>query len=140
MACFVFARRFAALKQWGWVAGSIGAAVAGLGLASSPDPNGLSVRLVIATAILLGFIAAVAARVRADLPKTPATFRPRPRSKPDRRTLMRTVTSNDGTTIAFDQSGAGPALILVGGLFEQRAMDSETSHSRPARGWASTSP
>ena len=40
---------------------------------------------------------------------------------------MRTVTSNDGTTIAFDQSGVGPALILVGGLFEQRAMDSETS-------------
>lgn len=40
---------------------------------------------------------------------------------------MRTVTSKDGTTIAFDQSGQGPALILVGGLFEQRAMDSETS-------------
>ena len=40
---------------------------------------------------------------------------------------MRTVTSQDGTTIAFDQSGQGPALILVGGLFEQRAMDSETS-------------
>ena len=40
---------------------------------------------------------------------------------------MRTVTSTDGTTIAFDQSGVGPALILVGGLFEQRAMDSETS-------------
>lgn len=40
---------------------------------------------------------------------------------------MRTVTSKDGTTIAFERSGAGPALILVGGLFEQRAMDSETS-------------
>ncbi len=40
---------------------------------------------------------------------------------------MKTVTSHDGTTIAFDQSGVGPALILVGGLFEQRAMDSETS-------------
>jgi pimeloyl-ACP methyl ester carboxylesterase len=40
---------------------------------------------------------------------------------------MRTVTSKDGTTIAFDQSGTGPALILVGGTFEQRAMDSETS-------------
>jgi pimeloyl-ACP methyl ester carboxylesterase len=39
---------------------------------------------------------------------------------------MRTVTSKDGTTIAFDQSGKGPALILVGGAFEQRAMDSET--------------
>jgi pimeloyl-ACP methyl ester carboxylesterase len=40
---------------------------------------------------------------------------------------MRTVTSKDGTTIAFDQSGQGPALILVGGTFEQRAMDSETT-------------
>ncbi len=40
---------------------------------------------------------------------------------------MRTVASRDGTTIAFDQSGEGPALILVGGMFEQRAMDSETA-------------
>jgi pimeloyl-ACP methyl ester carboxylesterase len=40
---------------------------------------------------------------------------------------MRSVTSKDGTTIAFDQSGKGPALILVGGMFEQRAMDSETA-------------
>ena len=40
---------------------------------------------------------------------------------------MKTVISQDGTTIAFDQSGQGPALILVGGMFEQRAMDSETS-------------
>lgn len=40
---------------------------------------------------------------------------------------MNTVTSADGTTIAFDRSGTGPVLILVGGIFEQRAMDSETS-------------
>jgi pimeloyl-ACP methyl ester carboxylesterase len=40
---------------------------------------------------------------------------------------MRTVTSRDGTTIAFDHLGKGPALILVGGAFEQRAMDSETA-------------
>lgn len=40
---------------------------------------------------------------------------------------MKTVTSKDGTTIAFDQSGQGPALILVGGMFEQRAMESETA-------------
>jgi len=40
---------------------------------------------------------------------------------------MRTVTSKDGTTIAFDQSGKGPAIILVGGAFEQRAMDSATA-------------
>jgi len=40
---------------------------------------------------------------------------------------MKTVTSKDGTTIAFDQSGTRPALILVGGMFEQRAMESDTS-------------
>src|SRR4026208_948585 len=41
---------------------------------------------------------------------------------------MRTVTSKDGTTIAYDQAGTGPALILVGGMFEQRAMGPETEH------------
>ena len=40
---------------------------------------------------------------------------------------MQTVTSQDGTRIAFDQAGSGPALILVPGMFEQRAMDSETA-------------
>ena len=40
---------------------------------------------------------------------------------------MKTVTSKDGTTIAFDRSGEGPALILVGGAFEQRALDTETA-------------
>jgi pimeloyl-ACP methyl ester carboxylesterase len=40
---------------------------------------------------------------------------------------MKTVTSKDGATIAFERSGKGPALILVGGAFEQRAMDSATA-------------
>jgi pimeloyl-ACP methyl ester carboxylesterase len=40
---------------------------------------------------------------------------------------MKTVTSKDGTTIAFDQLGKGLALILVGGSLEQRALDAETS-------------
>src|SRR5258708_801228 len=40
---------------------------------------------------------------------------------------MKKVQSADGTTIAFDQLGKGPAIILVGGMFEQRAMDSETA-------------
>ena len=34
---------------------------------------------------------------------------------------MRTVTSTDGARIAFDQSGQGPALILVGGASTTRA-------------------
>lgn len=40
---------------------------------------------------------------------------------------MSTVTSTDGTTIAFDKSGKGPALILVGGAFQHRAIDPRTA-------------
>jgi pimeloyl-ACP methyl ester carboxylesterase len=35
---------------------------------------------------------------------------------------MNTVTSRDGTTIAFDRSGHGPAVILVAGAFGDRSM------------------
>ncbi len=44
---------------------------------------------------------------------------------------MKKEQSADGTTIAFDQLGKGPAVILVGGMFEQRAMDSETAQLAP---------
>jgi pimeloyl-ACP methyl ester carboxylesterase len=44
---------------------------------------------------------------------------------------MKTVQSADGTTIAFDPLGKGPALILVGGALEYRAMDSETAQLAP---------
>jgi pimeloyl-ACP methyl ester carboxylesterase len=40
---------------------------------------------------------------------------------------MKKVPSKDGTTIAFDKTGKGPALILVSGSLEQRALDAETS-------------
>src|SRR4051812_14851425 len=33
---------------------------------------------------------------------------------------MRTITSQDGTSIAFEQTGKGPALILVVGAFNDR--------------------
>jgi len=39
---------------------------------------------------------------------------------------MKTVTSKDGTTIAFDKVGAGPALILVPGAIQHRAIDPKT--------------
>jgi hypothetical protein len=42
---------------------------------------------------------------------------------------MKTVQSADGTTIAFDKLGKGPALILVGGALEYRAMDSDVNAS-----------
>ena len=40
---------------------------------------------------------------------------------------MRKVISKDGTTIAFDQLGKGPAIILVGGAFQYRAIDPRTA-------------
>jgi pimeloyl-ACP methyl ester carboxylesterase len=40
---------------------------------------------------------------------------------------MNTVISQDGTTIAFDRSGQGPAVILVGGAFQYRAIDPRTA-------------
>jgi pimeloyl-ACP methyl ester carboxylesterase len=36
---------------------------------------------------------------------------------------MSTVNSKDGTIIAFDESGRGPAVIMIGGAMVQRAMD-----------------
>lgn len=36
---------------------------------------------------------------------------------------MKTVTSKDGTTIAFDQSGNGPVVVLVDGALQYRAFD-----------------
>ena len=37
---------------------------------------------------------------------------------------MKKILSKDGTALAFDQSGTGPAVILVGGAFQHRAIDS----------------
>src|SRR5919205_1078129 len=42
---------------------------------------------------------------------------------------MGTVTSRDGTRIAFDQSGKGPALILVVGAFNDRATGASLAQS-----------
>ena len=41
---------------------------------------------------------------------------------------MNRVYSKDGTPIAFDRSGQGPAVILVGGAFQHRASDPQTAH------------
>lgn len=40
---------------------------------------------------------------------------------------MKQVRSQDGTLIAFDQYGEGPAVILVGGAFQHRAIDLRTA-------------
>jgi hypothetical protein len=67
-ACFVFARRFAALRRWGWVAACVGAPVAVLVVDAWPDLDSLSVRLVIGSAISGGFVAALAAHLARGLP------------------------------------------------------------------------
>jgi pimeloyl-ACP methyl ester carboxylesterase len=40
---------------------------------------------------------------------------------------MNQIISRDGTTIAFDRLGKGPAIILVGGAFQHRAIDPRTA-------------
>ncbi len=40
---------------------------------------------------------------------------------------MKKILSKDGTSLAFDQFGTGPAIILVGGAFQHRAIDSGTA-------------
>jgi hypothetical protein len=70
VGCIVFARRFAALRRPAWVAASITTPVAALSIIFWPDLDSLSVRLVIASAILFGYIAAAAARALAELQAT----------------------------------------------------------------------
>ena len=68
----MFVRRFAALRQWRWVGAGVVTVVAVLLLASWPDLDGISVRLVLASAIQLGLVAALAARLMRGLPDAPA--------------------------------------------------------------------
>lgn len=72
IACLVFARRFAALRSWGWVAASIGTAVAAEVIASVPG-DGQSVRLVVATAIIFAYLTALVFHVRHGLPDATAS-------------------------------------------------------------------
>jgi hypothetical protein len=71
-ACCVLVRRFVALKQWGWIGACVATPLVVLVLASWPDQDSLSLRLVIASAIQFGFVAAVAARLMGGLPEVAA--------------------------------------------------------------------
>ena len=73
VGCLVFARRFAAHKQWGWVAACVATTVAVLVLVLWPGTEGVSVRLVVASAILFGFVAALAAHLMRGLPDAAGT-------------------------------------------------------------------
>jgi hypothetical protein len=66
--CLVFARRFAGLRQWGWVGGCVASAAAVVVLAAWPDLDGVSVRLVVASAVMYGFVGALAAHLLRGLP------------------------------------------------------------------------
>jgi hypothetical membrane protein len=68
VACLVFIRRLARAKMWAWVTASAATPVVSLGLALWPDPDGLSVRLVLASAVLFAYLAALAARLTRPLP------------------------------------------------------------------------
>jgi hypothetical protein len=72
-ACFVFMRRFAANKQRGWAAACVAAVVGALVVASWPDMDSLSVRLVLTSAIQFAFVAALAAHLLRGLPEAAAT-------------------------------------------------------------------
>ena len=70
IACLVFARRFAALRSWAWVAASVATALSAVAVASWPG-DGISIRLVVATAILFAYLSALVHRVRRGLPDAP---------------------------------------------------------------------
>lgn len=67
-ACAVFARHYAARGRRGWMVAALAMPVAAIVVAAWPDLNTLSVRLVIATAILFGFLTAVLADVLKQWP------------------------------------------------------------------------
>ena len=80
--CAVFARRYAALGRRGWMVAALATPVAALVVAGWPDLNTLSARLVIATAILFGFLTAVMAQVLKQGPSGQEVNRERDESLP----------------------------------------------------------
>ncbi|MFC5829326.1 DUF998 domain-containing protein [Nonomuraea insulae] len=61
--CVVLARRFAALRERGWVAACVATPVAVIVVDALPDMDSLSLRLVIGTAIQYVFLVALAIRL-----------------------------------------------------------------------------
>ena len=81
----VFARRFAAARQWGWFTATTGAAAAIVVLVGWPDTDGVSVRLLVAAAVTFATVALAAASALVtcgawSLPKRPASSPVRPGS------------------------------------------------------------
>lgn len=64
VACFVFARRYAAARQWGWAAYTAASGVAVIAVMAWPDPDTMSVRLAVAIAIGWAWASATALHLR----------------------------------------------------------------------------
>lgn len=68
LACFVFVRRFAVLRRWGWATYSAATAITALALFAWPGQDGLSLRLAVAVVLTFAWTTALAARLMTDLP------------------------------------------------------------------------
>jgi Protein of unknown function (DUF998) len=69
-ACSVFTRTFIAARKRAWAMSCIVTIAAVLAVALWPDLSSISIRLVLATALQMGFVAALAARFGLGLPST----------------------------------------------------------------------
>jgi hypothetical membrane protein len=72
-ACFVLARRFAALGQRGWATYCLATGVALLGLMAWPDRDTVLVQLAVAIVLGWAWMSVLAARLLRDLPDAAAT-------------------------------------------------------------------
>jgi len=72
IACLVFRRRFTALRQPGWARACLACVIAAIVIGAWPDINSFSIRIVVATAVQFGFLAAVAVHLKRALPTRPA--------------------------------------------------------------------
>ncbi|WP_449061762.1 DUF998 domain-containing protein [Planomonospora algeriensis] len=68
-ACLVLARSFAAVGRRGWIAACLAVPAGVFALVGWPDPSGLTVRLLIASAVQFAFVAALAVRIMRGLPR-----------------------------------------------------------------------
>jgi hypothetical protein len=70
-ACFVFTRRFADLRQWGWALYSVGTGLALFPL-SWPDAPAMGIRMTAAAVLTYGFVAVMSSQLRSRSAQRPA--------------------------------------------------------------------
>jgi hypothetical protein len=73
-ACFVLARRFAALGKRGWATYCVATGVALLGLMAWPDPDTVLVQLAVAIVLGWAWLSALAARLLTRLPEVTSSI------------------------------------------------------------------